>query len=81
MEWPMRSGAAEVLGLEQGTGGPAYGPRRYRLVALPSYYLHAPANPGQHPTRARQDRPNQIKPVRIGATAVDQDQGWGPGPP
>src|SRR5215510_7288486 len=70
----------EVLGLEQGSEVLHVGLEGIDGRLCPAAVPMSPQIHGQHPTIARQGRPNKIKPVGIGATAVNQDEGLGTRP-
>jgi len=63
----------EVLSLEQGPEVLHVGLEGIDGWLCPAAVPMPPQIHGQHPTTARQGRPDKIKPVGIGATAVDKD--------
>src|SRR5215475_15218235 len=67
----------EVLGLEQGSEVLHMGLEGIDRWLCPAAVPMSTQIHGQHSTRARQGRSDKIKPVGIGAAAVDQDQGLG----
>jgi hypothetical protein len=70
----------EVLGLEQGTEVLHVGFEGIDGWFCPAAIPMPPQIYCQYPTTTRQGRANKIKPVGIGATAVDKDQSLGTRP-
>src|SRR5262245_15838107 len=67
--------SCEVLGLEQSPEVLHVGFEGIARWLCPATISMPTQIHGQHPTIARQGRPDQIKPMGIGTTAVDQDKG------